>query len=453
MIIHTTQKRGAWGGFASFARRLKHRSLAPIITPEQLHTELIRATVMAMIKIGIPFQFLVALSVARAVWITYEYHPSVFVTHMLSMLVIYATGIIFLLRNKPVHALMGIIITSMLELYIQMITTQSPALFSVIVPVLALPAIVLPRRRMFQIIIPYTLGFFVWIILFPFLQTKDWPSSIIITWSILIAFMTLGTALQGVLREYALTKDTHEEEAIERTRIETQNGILIEHNNRLLFAQHDLRGPCNTVLGTIEVLQMTDVDETMRRSLLSQLEPITLQLRSRIDSLFDQAKTTLLGSHAELPLINMTQTIQAHLPELRRMTFLVARAEIHLNFICSADKDIYICGRVGEIQRIMENLVLNATNMAATIIDISIQQTSCGETEICINDNGPGFPDWMLTQSLRLMASDREQGTGLGLAGVLANVHAFGGRVRFSNTSRGACVTINFPPQEVTLIT
>jgi hypothetical protein len=63
-------------------------------------------------------------------------------------------------------------------------------------------------------------------------------------------------------------------------------------STRLLFAQHDLRGPCNTVLGTIEVLRIAAIDDSTRTSLLLQLEPIALQLRARIDSLFDQAGHT-----------------------------------------------------------------------------------------------------------------------------------------------------------------
>jgi len=446
MKAKTAQQTKPWGRIVNLVNRLRRRSLNPILTPEQLNTELIRATVVAMIKIGIPFQFLVSLSIARSVWVLYEYKPSVFITHILSVVIIYTVGMIFVIRDQPNYALLGMIITSMLEIYIQIVTTRNPALFGVVLPVLALPAVVLPRARMFHFTIAFTIGFLILIALFPFLRTSDWPSAPILTWSILIGFMTLGTGIQGVLREYAATKDAHEEEAIKRALTEEQNRFLIQHNNRLLFAQHDLRGPCNTVLGTIEVLQLPSLDSETRQSLVSQLEPTTLQLRSRIDALFDQAKTPLLSLQAELPVINLGETVQRHLPELRRMVALMGHRETTVSFEGQRqDAMIPIRGRVGEIQRILENLVLNAAGVGATSISISVLEMEDEVTRLTIKDNGPGFPETMLLRPPQLMLSHREHGTGLGLAGVFANVQAFGGKIRLSNTSVGAHVIIDFP--------
>jgi hypothetical protein len=58
---------------------------------------------------------------------------------------------------------------------------------------------------------------------FPFFKQKIGRQSI------LIGFMSMGAGIQGVLREYAATKDAHEEEAIKRVRIEEQNRALVEH--------------------------------------------------------------------------------------------------------------------------------------------------------------------------------------------------------------------------------
>ncbi len=51
----------------------------------------------------------------------------------------------------------------------------------------------------------------------------------------------------------------------------------------------------------------------------------------------------------------------------------------------------------------------------------------------------------MLAHPPKLMSSQRENGTGLGLAGVFANVQAFGGEIHLSNNDAGAHIVIEFP--------
>jgi signal transduction histidine kinase len=185
----------------------------------------------------------------------------------------------------------------------------------------------------------------------------------------------------------------------------------------------------------------------LQQQLIHQLEPVALRLRSRIDSLFDQAKTPLLAEQAYLPIIQINELITTHLPELKRMAAMLTTITGVIEIELEHANQIQILGREGELQRVFENLVLNAVGAGATRICISIK-SSFNEGVIVVQDNGPGFPEWMLNHPLKPLTTHRSQGTGLGLAGVIANVKAFGGHLKLDNNLDGAIVILSFPCAE-----
>lgn len=428
-----------------FIKLFKQKSIIPNITSNQLSNELMKTSASIILKIGGFIAFAITISVTHSTVIAESQPLYLLFVHFIKTFLTLGIPFLLLIKKQYKTSVMSLMILNMIDLIIQIVITKNSAVFGVIVPVIAMPAITFPRRSILNLMLIFTAIYIVLIINLPYLRNNDWLSTIIFTWAILICFLAIGQGLQGVISEYARTREAHELEAIQRARIEEQNRLLVEHNDRLLFAQHDLRGPCNSVLGAVEILQTADLDQPTQQHLLQQLEPATLQLRARIDALFDQAKTPLLANQQELPQIDLAQVVAEHLPELRRMTNLLApSADQPARVWAAGERSVMIRGRLGELQRILENLVINAASVGATQIQIETSQRG-GQAALTISDNGPGFPAWLLAQPLRPMVSGRQHGTGLGLAGTVANVQAFAGTLELRNTGSGGVVDIRFP--------
>jgi signal transduction histidine kinase len=100
------------------------------------------------------------------------------------------------------------------------------------------------------------------------------------------------------------------------------------------------------------------------------------------------------------------------------------------------------------IRQSLLNLVLNAINAIgddAGSIAISVGREA-GCLWICVDDDGPGFPEELLKGPLRRFETRRKEGTGLGLAMVRRVAEDLGGRLALENrTPRGARVRLELP--------
>ena len=168
-----------------------------------------------------------------------------------------------------------------------------------------------------------------------------------------------------------------------------------------------------------------------------------------MDALFDEAKAPRLGARRDLPAIDLSSVIAAHLPELRRQAALAATVHTPdrqppaiLFEPCGPVCPIH--AREDELQRILENLVLNSVAAGSRQIRLLLQPGG-GDVEVIVEDTGKGFPEWMLQAPFRAMYSENKGGAGLGLAGVKANVEAFHGTLTLENWEEGARVRVCFP--------
>jgi signal transduction histidine kinase len=101
-----------------------------------------------------------------------------------------------------------------------------------------------------------------------------------------------------------------------------------------------------------------------------------------------------------------------------------------------------------EVRQAVLNLVLNsvvAIGDAAGNVTIRVEYRNAS-LWIEIRDDGPGFPDLLLTGGIRAFVTSRESGTGLGLAIVKRFAHDLGGELQIGNcVPRGARVTLRLP--------
>jgi two-component system sensor histidine kinase TctE len=105
-----------------------------------------------------------------------------------------------------------------------------------------------------------------------------------------------------------------------------------------------------------------------------------------------------------------------------------------------------VAGGVQGLSRVLLNLVLNARDAAGERRTSSIWvETSAAGGEACltVSDDGPGF-----SRTPEPLASDKLDGSGVGLSSVKAIVEASGGSLRFSaNHPHGARVEVKLRAQ------
>ena len=101
-----------------------------------------------------------------------------------------------------------------------------------------------------------------------------------------------------------------------------------------------------------------------------------------------------------------------------------------------------------EVRQAVLNLVLNAVTAidgAPGRIAIGVEHTQ-GKLKIEVLDDGPGFPEALLSGGIRPFVTSRDSGTGLGLAIVRRFAHDLGGEFAIANSSpHGARVTLSLP--------
>jgi len=102
------------------------------------------------------------------------------------------------------------------------------------------------------------------------------------------------------------------------------------------------------------------------------------------------------------------------------------------------------------IRQSLLNLVLNAIHAideAPGTISISAVQHD-GRLDLCVEDDGPGFPETVLEGPVQRFQSHTEEGTGLGLAMVRRVADDLGGRLVLERRSpSGSRVRIELPEQ------
>jgi signal transduction histidine kinase len=201
-------------------------------------------------------------------------------------------------------------------------------------------------------------------------------------------------------------------------------------------AGHELRTPLS--------LLTTELELALRRP-RSNPELIAA-IRSALN------ETTRLSRLARDLLTVADTSTSREPPTIDLRTQLLAIGELYrhsigdqLDIDCPADQ--YIRADPADLDRIIGNLIDNATKHGAPPITIHVQQASAGNVEIQVGDHGPGFPDGFLPHAFeRFSRADTARttgGTGLGLAIVETLAQRNHGTVTAQNrTAGGAEISI-----------
>jgi len=120
----------------------------------------------------------------------------------------------------------------------------------------------------------------------------------------------------------------------------------------------------------------------------------------------------------------------------------------HIRLVTQAPEELRCRVPEDGIKQAVLNLVLNSVAVmgeAPGTVTIHLEYRN-DALEIQVLDDGPGFPDSLVSGGIRPFVTFRESGTGLGLAIVKRFARDLGGELTIANRApHGACVTLTLP--------
>jgi signal transduction histidine kinase len=217
-------------------------------------------------------------------------------------------------------------------------------------------------------------------------------------------------------------------------------------NTLLDVVAHDLRSPLAAIRALTSVLRhdaLTPVlSTTQRDESLAGIQASADKMRALLDDLLDleqfaSGETTLRRSPADLAAV-VRAVVAEHTAELTGR-----RVRLHLDPVTAVVDPV-------KLQRIIENLVVNAVRHtpAGTAVAISLRRD--GETAlICVDDSGAGVPADLrevIFARLRQAPGADRTGLGMGLSLVQRLARLHGGRAWVEEApSGGASFRVRLP--------
>ena len=124
--------------------------------------------------------------------------------------------------------------------------------------------------------------------------------------------------------------------------------------------------------------------------------------------------------------------------------YRASRAEIVVSLAPDLPR---VMGDSGKLRQLLHNLIQNAEQATEGITKPKIViETELKNDMVCVKvqDNGPGFPDTLISRAFDPYVTSKAKGTGLGLAIVKKIIEEHAGEVDIVNTSNGALVEVMF---------
>jgi signal transduction histidine kinase len=158
-------------------------------------------------------------------------------------------------------------------------------------------------------------------------------------------------------------------------------------------------------------------------------------------------------------LLNGLLQDSSHVPEPPRMvsihrlvqelaTLMRYQMPSHVRLVIETPEHLRCRVPEDGIRQAVLNLVLNSVAVMRELpgtVTIHVEYRN-GMLEVQVLDDGPGFPETMLSGGIRPFVTSRESGTGLGLAIVRRFARDLGGELTIANrVPRGARVTLTLP--------
>ncbi len=212
---------------------------------------------------------------------------------------------------------------------------------------------------------------------------------------------------------------------------------------------HEIKNPLTPIRLSAERLQHKylraleekehEVFARLTRTIIQQVE----SMKAMVNAFSDYARSPQM--HPELVDVN---ELVGEVLELYRYNDPVTRVESQLDpELPTMEVD------PGRMRQLLHNLIKNALEAAngeqprvVTVSTRCVRSQDCGHVEICVEDNGQGFPPAIMDQVFEPYVTTKTKGSGLGLAIVKKIVEEHSGMVMAENRpDHGARVRLLFP--------
>jgi signal transduction histidine kinase len=252
-------------------------------------------------------------------------------------------------------------------------------------------------------------------------------------------------------RTEALESSNRELEAAVRTAEQAADALLEQHatlarTDRMAAVgemagglAHEIRNPLAGIRMSLQNLHEETQDEAIRGRIeapIAELDRLARLLNRYLSPLRHEPEP-LAGVALKDLLDDLCGLLRYRLPEKIRLDVNVSE---DIEWMLPKDR----------IRQSLLNLVLNAVQAIGKAAGtISITAARHGDRlDLCVEDDGPGFPETVLEGPVQRFQSYTEEGTGLGLAMVRRVAEDLGGRLLLERRiPRGACVRIELPEQ------
>lgn len=197
---------------------------------------------------------------------------------------------------------------------------------------------------------------------------------------------------------------------------------LVERTERVAAdASHHLKTPLTGVRLRLEAIEdITDEDEVREQAISATAE--VDRLSRRIDQVLALARSDA-GAHAG------DAADASAVAEDRIVAASVVAVERGLQIDARIEDGVYVGAGVGNLARVIDELLGNAFAYARSVVRISLSQQA-GKASLIVEDDGPGLPQAereAVFERFRRGSSAVHGGSGLGLALVRESAHACGG--------------------------
>jgi two-component system phosphate regulon sensor histidine kinase PhoR len=214
---------------------------------------------------------------------------------------------------------------------------------------------------------------------------------------------------------------------------------------------HELRAPLTSIEGYVEMLRDQDGGQTTaaQERMLETIDRNATRLRNLIEDLFTLSKIESGASQTVPRPVNLLDIVRDAAQALQPM---VTSTGLTLTVTCP-DGSLAVNGDVGQLDRVVMNLLSNAAKFTSPGGRIGVTATRDGDTAVVsVRDTGIGIPDkdkeavfgrfFRASNAVRRSIS----GTGLGLTIVRTIVAEHGGEVALHSTEGvGTTVTVRLP--------
>jgi signal transduction histidine kinase len=173
--------------------------------------------------------------------------------------------------------------------------------------------------------------------------------------------------------------------------LETLHSLELERVDGWRRAAHDLRGSAHVIVNASAVLNRPDLPDAKRAEVSHALSVAANSLTTLLSDLLDHARLEAGREHRIVKPFDAARVIKEFCDSARSVA-----AERSLFLKCEGPAVLPVEGDAVKVQRILQNLVLNAlkaTQAGGVLVTWEASESSAGTDQwaLCIQDTGPGM--------------------------------------------------------------